>query len=125
MKTIARVKPINYRDIENLDFTRYILIFMDENLKLKRGIPDFDETFISKQESLIDDAMTADRIGVFKILPRNAVKRDNEIIFMVDINDNGEITPYNNYADNNVKLENFLLNKEQRENVSKLLKIRR
>ena len=65
MRTIARVKPINYSEIENLDFTRYILIFMDENLKLKRGIPDFDETFMSKQESLIDDAMSADRIGVF------------------------------------------------------------
>ena len=125
MTTISLITPIQYSKISNLSFTDYLLIYLDENQKLKRAVPDFCEQFMDYENSLLLEALNADKVSVFKLVRRNKTKYENAPIFYIDINENGEIVNYNNFGDHSVNLENLLLDSKRRQTVAKLLKKRR
>ena len=116
MKTFSRVTPITYRMTKNLAVTDYMFIYMNEDKKLKRAIPDFEEKFFDSSDSLINEVFNADKIGVFRILYKN--ERATSPVFNINISEDGTVESYNNY----VELENFLLDSKRRETVSKMLK---
>lgn len=125
METLSLVTPISYRKISNLKFTDYILIFKDKEGKLKRAIPDFGEKFMEYSDSLILDALSADEVAVFRFVKRRASMYEENPMFDIVTNENGEIIRHSSFDEDNYShLENFLLNSERRENVSKLLKKR-
>ena len=122
MTTISLVTPISYSKIQNLSLSEYILIYLSEDNKLKRAIPDFEGRFIDYDDSLILDALNAERVAPFKIVKRSKAKYETSPIFYISTKYNGEIVDYNNFGENITELENFLLDSKRRQTVSKLLK---
>lgn len=122
MKLLSYVTPISCNKINNLKLTDYILLYLDKDKKLKRAIPDFSENFIDYENSLLEEAINADRVGIFKIvLPKKV--RFNTPVFGININEHGEVTGYD-CGEHSLNIENFLLDSERRETASKLLKKR-
>ncbi len=122
MKTMTLITPINCKKIRNLSVNNYLLLYLDEKNNLKRAIPDFDEQFISSEESLINEAMNSEKIAVFKIIKKRECC--NSPVFCIFTDNNGEVIEHNNYNDT-AKLDSFLLDTKKRKTVSKLLKKRR
>lgn len=122
MEKMSFVKPINCDQIKNLSMTEYFIIYLDKNNKLKRAIPDFNESIISYEDSLIDEAFNAERCGLFKLLTKREFLKSSSPKFSIYIDENGTI---NKYTEEEVKLNNLLLDKKTRENISKILKKKR
>jgi len=122
MTTISLVTPIKYSQIENLRFTEYLFLYLDEGNRVKRAVPDFSESFMDYYQSLILEAIKADKVAPFKLIDRRKTTRESSPMFYIHTNDNGEISSYEAFGDNVTKLENFLLDSKRRETVSKLLK---
>lgn len=123
MITTTLVTPSSYRLVRNLQFNEYIFLYFDKDNKLKRAVPDFMESFIGSDDSLIIEAMSAEKVAPFRIVRFS--EQVQSPIFSIDINETGEVVNHSNLIGNITKLENFLLDSERRRNVSKLLKIRR
>lgn len=119
MKRMLFITPINCQKIKNLSITEYFIIYLDKNNKLKRAIPDFDEAFVSKEDSLIDEMFDADKCGFFKTITKKRYIKTNEPKFIVCIDEDGTVSKY---VEENVRLENLLIDKKTRESVAKLLK---
>ena len=117
------VKPISCKKLKNLQVTDYILVYFDKDKKLKRAIPDFDERFFDYNDSLILDAIEAEKIAPFMFV-RNA-EEGTAPIFDIQINDSGEVIGYGSRNGDNLQLGKFLLDSKQRRNTSKLLKKRK
>ena len=122
MRTMSFITPISYDKIKNLSITDYLIICIDENNKLKRIIPDFNESIISSEDSLINELPKADRCGIFRIISRKEYLKTKKPTFSICIDEFGII---NSYTEDTVKLDNLLLDKKRRENVSKILKKKR
>lgn len=125
MTTISLVTPIQYIQITNLKFTDYILLFKDKNEKLKRAIPDFEARFMDYENSLINEALEADKVSVFRVVRRGKTSCEPNPVFYISVNEHGEVINHNTFGEHEVNLENLLLDSERRQTISKLLKKRR
>lgn len=119
MDKMSFITPISCNRIKNLSITKYLILHIDQNNKLKRAIPDFNEEYISSDDSLIDDAINADKIGLFKLVSKSELSRTSSPIFSIYINEDGTIS---RYSEDIVKLENLLLDTKTRQTAAKLLK---
>lgn len=120
MITMSLVTPISYSKVENLQITEYILLYLDKGNKLKRAIPDFSENIVSYDDSLIMEAMKAERVAPFKYVCFD--EHVESPVFNIQINENGEVFKHSNMGENTTQLENFLLDSNKRRNVARLLK---
>ena len=122
--TVSLITPIRCSKIVNLRFTDYILVYLDKNNKVKRAIPDFDEKYIDYENSLIMEALDADKVSVFQLV-RHSINSQPNPVFRICTNEQGEITRSSSLGENRVNLEDLLIDSKRRETVSKLLKKRR
>lgn len=122
MQTMSFITPISCDKIKNLFITDYLIICVDVNNKLKRIIPDFNESIISSDDSLINELPNVDRCGIFRIISREEYIKTKKPTFSICVDEFGII---NSYTEDTVKLDNLLLDKKRRENVSKILKKKR
>lgn len=114
------IKPICYKEVRKLRVSDHLLLYLDENNNLKRAIPDFNERFVSRSDSLIDEAILAKKIGIFKL--KKFKTKTKGPLFVVKINDDGKIIYHNNYEDKENNLENFLYEHKKIEKSFKILK---
>lgn len=119
MEKMTFVTPINCGQVKNLRITEYFIIYLDKNNKLKRAIPDFNEVLISKEDSLIDEAINSDRFGFFEIVSRKKIDKLSSPLFSIFVNDDGLIS---RHTEGEVKLDSLLIDTKRRETASKLLK---
>lgn len=119
MEKMTFVTPINCEQVKNLRITEYFIIYLDKNNKLKRAIPDFNEVLISKEDSLIDEAINSDRFGFFEIVSRKKFDKLSSPLFSIFVNDDGLIS---RHTEGEVKLDSLLIDTKRRETASKLLK---
>lgn len=124
MNTITLITPATGKKVKNLSICDYLLLYLDDNNKMKRAIPDFNEQYISGEESLINEALNAEKIAMFKIVRFKKNDYVSSPIFCVTTNELGEIVEYNGY-DNDAKLDRFLFDSEKRKRAFKLLNKRR
>lgn len=120
METLLKVTPISYRKIKNLQFTEFVFLYLDKNNKLKRAIPDVGQIIIESSDSLIEEALSADRVAPFELVFK--YEETSSPVFNILVDHNGEVVRYSNQPGNNIELPNLLLDSKRRKNVSKLLK---
>lgn len=119
MPALLRVAPISSRALKNIRFSECILFYLDQNNKLKRAIPDFEEKFIDAEDSLIEEAKEASQLAIFKTLQRDEVV--SSPVFQVITSDSGEVISYNS-ENKELKLEKLLLDSNKRQKVARMLK---
>ena len=120
MASLSYVTPINSRNIKNISCTEHVLIYIGEDLKLKRAIPDFNQSIMEFGDSKLEESFQAERLGVFKRV--SSKEKVTTPVFGIFTDDEGTIVNYSVLGKNkNLKLENLLLSPEQRQNVVKLL----
>lgn len=122
MEKMTFVTPINCKQVKNLYITEYFILYKDQNNKLKRAIPDFNELLMDSEESLIGEAINSDKFGLFKIISRKEFDKLNSPVFCICVNDDGFISKH---TEGEVKLDSLLINTKRRENYSKMLKKKR
>lgn len=120
MTTMTFVTPIDYKEIRNLEFNDYILLYLDKDSKLKRAIPDFKERVISYDDSLIYEAMKSKKIAPFKLVCH--YEDDALPLYSIELNDSGEVVNYNNLIGDNINLESYLFSSYKVRNMAKVLK---
>lgn len=123
MVTIASVVPITKEKISKLRVSQYMLIYMDENKKLKRAIPDFDESFMDYETSLLEEALHSEKLAIFTYVSWHFGSTKHKPVFNLHINDDGEIIKYDNFSNtSSAELEDYLLDSKTRQRMLKRLK---
>jgi len=120
MTILSFVTPISYNKIKDLEVTEYVLLYLNRKNKLKRAIPDFNEKFISKRFSSIDEAIHSDKVSIFKIVKLN--EHVDNPIFGIYTNSKGEIERYDSFDNSENKLEDFLCDSKSKQSLIKMLK---
>lgn len=116
---LLMITPINCKETQNLGVNEYILLYLDKENKLKRAIPDFDESFVDCSDSLIYEAIQAEHIAPFKIV--YSKDRIDCPVFLANLNEDNEVVSCTNLFDRNVKIETFLPDSNKRQTIGKLL----
>ena len=120
MTILSFITPISYNKIRKLEITEYVLLYLNKKNKLKRAIPDFEEMFISRKSSLIDEAISSNEVALFKIVKSNEYVKTP--VFCVYTNSKGEIERYDSFDDSANKLEDFLCDSKSKQSLIKMLK---
>lgn len=120
MAILSYITPINSRNIKNINCTEHVLVYMGEDLKIKRAIPDLNQDVMEFADSKIEDALHAEKLGVF----RRVSNKEKVVtpVFGVLTDEDGTIVKYDVVGlTQDLKLENLLLGSEQRQKIVKLL----
>lgn len=119
MKSMLFVTPINPNRVNNLSITDYLIIYMDYDMKIKRAIPDFNERFMSSENSLINEAINSKKMGLFKILSMYEVRKTDLPVLRIYINEDGDLNAYNEDIE---QLDNLLIDTKREQSIFKILK---
>jgi len=119
MKSMLFVTPIDPNGINNLSITDYLIIYMDYDMKLKRAIPDYSEKFMSSDDSLINEVINSEKMGLFEILSMYQSRKTTLPVFRIYINEDGSVDAYN---DGITQLDNLLVDTKREQSIFKMLK---